>query len=363
MNITLNTSAFRAVLASAASIAKPKSTLAILGNVLLRADGSVLTVAASDLSTTYTGTVSANVKEPGALALGCGLLEVVASLTAEEVTLRATEGGGEIRAGKSRFQLAGLPPADFPSIHEAPSSMFEVDTKVLARIVDGVGFCCDLAEKNPALQGVFIDFESGTAMSAGRVRCASMTLPLGDGKGKALVPRAALAQLLKIAGGGRVEVAVTPAQIFMRSGTSVVSTKVIEADFPISAAVRDNYFRSKSDHEVSVPRVAFMDALRRVSLVTSKLNNHEVMLSFVAGKASLTCKGSGIAEDEIAVGYDGKGIERAVSAKQVSEALDAMNGDEVSLGFNENKFDPIVIRPVAEEMGEEHVAIVLGIDR
>jgi DNA polymerase-3 subunit beta len=369
MNITANREQLRAALALATSVADRKSTIPTLACALLRA-GKSLTVSASDLSVSYLSEMPCSVKEPGAIALDArGLHDIISSLTADDVTIRAVDGKGEIRAGKARFQLGSQPVEHFPTMPDVDKMNFvNVRAATLARMVDGVAFCCDPLNTNPAVAGVYLG--DGVAMGASSARTAMMAAPLGGSLPPMSVPCAALATMLKVAGGAEsVEMATSGAEVFLRNERTVVAAKLYEAPFP--ADLCKSFFRAKSDHEVTVPRVAFADALRRVSLVTSREMSHEVRLSLKPGMASLVSRGAstGIAEDEIAVGYDGKGHECAFSAQFLVDALEAMTGDEVTLGFNDDRplpsggtsWEPIIIRPLAEEMGEEHAVVLMTI--
>lgn len=366
MNISINRAALDAALGLAAGVAGRRSTVDVLKCVLLEADTTTLTISASDLNVTYVSKLGCTVREPGTLALDAkGLYDIASSLSTEDVAIRAVDGRAEIRAGKSRFQVAAQPPEHFPKMPDLSALNFaKCDGPALARIVAGVAFIADSADNNPAFGGVFLDFAKSTAAAASRVRGASYTRDIKTSlDAKAFVPRGSLATMLRLAD-GEVEIAVSPAEMFLRAGSTVIAAKLLDADFPITTELRDKLFRVKSDHEVIVPRERFADVLRRVALCANKDINHEVRLAIKPGLASLATKSAaGMAEDEVEVGYDGAAYECGISASQIVEALDIIGGDEVTLGFSANQYEPIVLRPVAEEMGDEHVVLVQGIRR
>lgn len=371
MHISIEREHLRAALALAVTVTDKRSTVPAYACVLLTAkpDGFV-TIAASDLSLSYTSQVACTVKEPGVLALDArGLFDIVTALAADEMTIRSVDGKAEVRAGKSRFQVGAQPSADFPTMPNVSALKFSpVDGAAFSRMADAVAFCVDPKDTNPATSGVFYDFSAGRAMAVSTSRCGLMEIATCKAEGRALIPRPALATIEKVAE-GPIEVAVTASEIFVRKGATVVGAKLIEGTFAIGDDLRGVFFRPSSDHEMNVGRIALMDALKRVSLVSSKAHGHEVRMAIKPGLASLASHGAGISEDEIAIGYDGKGHECAFAANLVIEALEAMSGDEITVGFNDSKtlpsggvsWEPIIFRPLAEELGNEHAVVVMTI--
>lgn len=366
MNISINRAALDAALGLAAGIAGKRSTVDVLKCTLLEAEAKALSISASDLNVTYVSKIECEVRASGKLAIDAkALYDVISSLSAEDIVIRGIDDRGEIRAGKSRMQLAAYPSDHFPKMPDLSALAFHrVDGDALAHLVARVAFIADSADNNPAFGGVHLDFAESSAAAASRVRgalCVGGIKPTFEAA--AFVPRASLATMLRLAD-GEVHVAVSGAEMFLRAGATTISAKLLDADCPITPDLRDKLFRVKSDHEVIVPRERFADTLRRVALVSSKELSNEVRISFKPGAASLAAKSAaGVAEDEVEVTYDGAGYECAISASQIVEALEVISGDEVSLGFNTNPYEPIVMRPVAEELGEEHAIIVQQIRR
>jgi DNA polymerase-3 subunit beta len=94
----------------AAGIADRRSTMAILANVLLRAEksGSVL-IAATDLNVTMTTEVQADIQTQGGITIGARhLLEAVKAMPGERVQIAVDTGNyAEITSGKAKVRLVG----------------------------------------------------------------------------------------------------------------------------------------------------------------------------------------------------------------------------------------------------------------
>lgn len=361
MNITCNRAQLHAALSLAVGVADKRSTMPALACVLLRA-GKTLSIAASDLSVSYLTEVDCAAREPGALALDAkSLHDIVASLDADEVSIRAVDGKGEIRAGKSRFQVGAIRADDFPKMPDVTALKFHaLDLGALRKLAAATAYCASPDLNRAHLAGVHLDFSRSVAMASDGHRAALCSLPLGsDMKGTALVPRTGLTTLVKVDGDDG-EVALDAGVIYLRAGRTVVGVKTLEAEFPIRHEMKPQYFPVKRKHEVTLGREAFLATVKRVAIVTGKDSDHGVRMSVAPGIASLASKSAalGIAEDELAVGYDGKGIEFGFNATYLADALETLDGDEVTLGIDDG-MSPITLRPTAENMGEEQVAIVM----
>ena len=94
------------------------NNLAILSHILLSVQGETATMSATDLSIELTCTFPILNGEDGALAFPAKKVhEIVKELPSGEVHLTAVENALVISAGKSRFNITGILPAqDFPTL-------------------------------------------------------------------------------------------------------------------------------------------------------------------------------------------------------------------------------------------------------
>lgn len=126
MKLTIARTHLAAALAAVrnAAVARPDATNAILGNVLLSADGKTLTLSTSDLDVALRTTLAADVQIKGQCTVGAALLhDLCKSFKADRITLSTTSdeqdaGKLVVIAGSAKFELATLPPDDFPPVPE-----------------------------------------------------------------------------------------------------------------------------------------------------------------------------------------------------------------------------------------------------
>src|SRR5437868_13313127 len=92
MNLTIAKDQLLAGLQSVQNIVSSRTTLPILSNVLLRAEGGRLELTATDLDVTISSSVEANVKKPGATTLPVKkLFGIARELAGNEIDLEVDE--------------------------------------------------------------------------------------------------------------------------------------------------------------------------------------------------------------------------------------------------------------------------------
>ena len=102
-------------------VADKKSTMPVLGNVLLEVDGTdSIRLAATDLNLAVSGRIGAEVQKGGSIAVGAkDLFERVKMMPEGPLTITTTDASSAtIRAASSarRYTLHGIPGDEFPSI-------------------------------------------------------------------------------------------------------------------------------------------------------------------------------------------------------------------------------------------------------
>ena len=120
MKVTLERAALLRSLGHVHRVVERRTTIPILSNVLLRADGGSLLLKATDLDLEVTETVAADVGTKGATTLPAHTLyEIVRKLPdGAQVSLEGAGDAGQLllKSGRSRFTLQSLPESDYPDI-------------------------------------------------------------------------------------------------------------------------------------------------------------------------------------------------------------------------------------------------------
>ena len=147
MDFTIKKTVFLDVLSKVQGLTGRKTNLAITTNVLIKAEGSQITVIATDLETGFEGYYPAEIKKEGLAALNARkLFEIVREFPDEQIRIHEVEnywikiGRYENGAAKDKqveFNIVGMNPEDFPDIPAIDEvQFFNIDSIALNKMIE-----------------------------------------------------------------------------------------------------------------------------------------------------------------------------------------------------------------------------------
>src|SRR5262245_1618990 len=118
-------------------VVERKTTIPILANVLVRAEGSELRIAATDLEIGLKSVCVSKTTVPGTVTLPAKrLYEIVRALPDKEIKFKRGEANWvSVTCGSSRFRIAGLPQEDFQTLAAPKSVVGKIPTEVLSKLI------------------------------------------------------------------------------------------------------------------------------------------------------------------------------------------------------------------------------------
>src|SRR3990167_9191421 len=97
------------------TIVEKRTTLPILNNFLLSAQGNTIEISATDLEIEYKGSYPAKVLNPGSTVIPTRKsFEIVREIIGTNISLSTEENRVKIESGKSIFKIPSLPSEEFP---------------------------------------------------------------------------------------------------------------------------------------------------------------------------------------------------------------------------------------------------------
>lgn len=354
MEFTIQRSELLAGLYLAQGIVERRTTIPILGNVLIESGGDGVVIAATDQELAIRRQCTAAVKKKGTLTAGARkLYEMVREVPEGDVHIRQQDNNWiELSAGKSRFRLVGLDPKEFPAMPEAPAgdSGIRVSAATLTEMIEHTLFAVSGDETRANLNGIHLE-----QTEDGRLRMVAT-----DGHRLAMItravdhialakpvtlPRKAVVELRKVleSGDEPVEISVQAGAAHAARGRVQMAMRLVEGDFPDYNQV----IPSKSERHASLDAVALHAALRRVSVVSSE-RTRGVKLHVDSQRLELTTINPDVGEaaEEIDIEYDGEPIGIGFNGRYLLDVLAVLPSDKrVEIGLND-EVSPGVIRPV-----------------
>jgi len=340
-----------------------RTTLPVLSNILIEAEEGAVRMSGTDLDTSVSVRVPAEVAEPGAITAPAKKLQEIAR-ELPGATEVSTQGDSIfINSGRSRFKLNGLPRDEFPAFPRVDfTESWRVTGAELQRLITHVSFAASTEETRPILNGVLWQLRDGEMrmVATNGHRLAKMTLPV---EAAARVPAAdlivhprALQQVQRLfAGDAQVEVARSENHIGFRSDTVQVYTRLIEGPYPNYEQVipKDN------DKNMVADKGALQGAVRRMAIVASD-QTHRIRMSLGGAmlRFSVESPDLGAANEELPVEYDGEPLEIGFNAQYLLELLRYMPTDEVRMSFKAPE-RAATMQPLGNEDTPDYLCLVM----
>jgi DNA polymerase-3 subunit beta len=314
-------------------IVERKSSIPILSNVLLEAEGGAVSVSATDLDVSLRGGLPSAVRQAGAVTLQARkLYEVMRSLPEAEVVVRLLpDSWVTIECGQSHFKMAGLPREDFPTLPEGPpGGGVELPGPALRDLIARTSFAITAEDARYYLGGALLLLEDQRVVM---VATDGHRLSYAERKGEVkvkeaqriLIPKKAiqeLGRLLEESDTARFH--RTENHLVFSLGHRLLASKTIEGQFPAFEKV----VGGGGGRLVELDREALAAALRRVSLLSSE-RSRAVRISLSTGQLELSASSPdlGEAREAVSTAYRGEAIEVGFNAQYLLDFL-AVAGTE-----------------------------------
>ena len=348
----------------------PRSTLPVLGNVLVATDGGRLKLSATDLEVGITCWVGAKVEEEGATTVPARtLVDLVNTLPPGQVDLELILRTQtlNIRAARSEANIKGIDAQEFPivSVPDENAEGIPMEPAVLRSAIEQVAFAAATDESRPILTGVLAQFEKEqlTLAAADGFRLSVRSVSLPDAVSdpfSIIVPAQALTELRRVSGDQEepVTIHVTPErnQVIFELADVVLVSQLIDGNFPDYGQIIP---RDRTTHTV-VDTASFLKACRMAQIfardaanITRIQANPGSELEPGRLRVSATAAETGEDVSEIDASIEGEAVEIAFNVKYLIDVLSVTDTAQVALDTT-TASSPGVIRPVGQD-GFTHV--------
>jgi len=342
MNLTITKDQLLNGLQAVQNVVSTRTTLPILTNVMMRAEGNRLELTATDLDVTIVCGVEAQVKRAGASTVPVKkLFGIARELGGGEIDIEVDEKNlCHVRCGSSFYKVLGLGVDEFP-----PLPKFKEDKKVILpqqtvkAMLRKTAFAMSADESRYVLNGIFFSLKDHkltmVATDGRRLALVDEEVDVIEkSQGEFIIPAKAvneLSRLLQEKGEVEIKNAENQAAFNLKDekGFSIfIATKLIEGNYPNYRQV----IPGEAKERISLVREEFLHALRRAEIMTSEKAN-SVKLTF--GKNNLTITANspdvGEARESLAVNYKGKELAVAFNPKYLIDPLTALGDEEIFL--------------------------------
>ena len=306
MRAVCSTDVFGRKLALVSRGVSARSTIQLLGGILLEAADGALRLSATDMEISIQTVSPAEVDGEGRVVIPARIFnDIVRSLPAGNFTLEYDGSEGTVRlvAGENEYTIRTYAADDYPKLpqFEAEGS-FRMPGDSLVETVEKVSRSYSRDETRPVLTGILISFEDARVrmVTTDSYRLSIKETELGstpfEGSREAIIPARAMTEVSRIFSGSDetdVEVSLSENQALFRIGDVVFGTRLIDGNFPEYRRLLPTGF----EREISVSREDLMGTLRRVNLFAQRQTPPvPVSLSFSEGSVEVIVKNGDVGE-------------------------------------------------------------------
>ncbi|MEJ2127228.1 MAG: DNA polymerase III subunit beta [Woeseiaceae bacterium] len=335
-------------------VVERRQTMPILSNVLLVAKGNELAVTATDLEVELVAQADVSVEAPGEITVsGRKLLDICRALPdGSNIDISLSGEKVVVKSGRSKFSLATLPAAEFPSVEDIKAGqMIEVEQSVLGRLIEKTHFSMAQQDVRYYLNGMLLETGGkhlrAVATDGHRLALAEAELGGSMDEQQVIVPRKGVLELQRLMSGeGSVNLELGPNHVRIRLDNIRFTSKLIDGRFPEYERV----IPKESSNELTAERESFRGALQRTAILSNeKYRGIRLIIRDSGVVMQAHNPEQEEAEEELEVVYSGEDIEIGFNVNYLLDALGAVDGDEVTLSVLDGNSSCLIRKPGSDD--------------
>ncbi|QQR69619.1 MAG: DNA polymerase III subunit beta [Alphaproteobacteria bacterium] len=344
------------------NIVERRTTIPILGNVLLVTEDQKLCLMTTDMEMEAFERVPAQIARGGQATVPAHMMfDIVRKLPDRAMVTMELDGSQMLlAAGRSRFRLGSLPVEDFPQISrdEFPNR-FSMPVADLRFLIDHTRMAIAADDARHYLQGLYLHLENASegespmlravAVDGHRMARAERAVPAAArGMPAVIIPRKAvneLRRLLDEADDGMVELAVTMTKARFAMGSVSLTTRLVDGQFPDYRRV----VPAGNDRVLEIDSRAFTQAVDRVAIMS--LDSGRLMhLSMDDGHLNVSASSSqdgSTASEDLEASYKGPKLDMGFSSRYLLDVLQLIPEGTVRFTLGE-AMSPAVVEDASD---------------
>ena len=327
-------------LQTATGIVERKHTLPILANVLLESKGGKVHILATDLEIQIHTQGADSEQGDFQLTTNAKKLQDILRALPENATVQLDldEHKLTLKAGKSRFNLQTLPPADFPTMNigETTHTQFSLPQETLKHMISQVQYSMAVQDIRYYLNGLLLQVEGNqlrlVATDGHRLAYASTTIEAELAKQDIILPRKTVLELVKLLNQPKeaIHIELLDNQVRFQCGDTTIVSKVIDGKFPDYNRV----IPMDNKNIFVIDRLSLLGALERSSILANE-KFRGVRLLVQPGSLHITCTNNEQEEasEELDIAYQGESLDVGFNITFLLDLLRNVHSDEVQLAF------------------------------
>lgn len=329
-----------------------KSTLPILGGILIEVRNDKLIITGNDLETTIEDSTSdfENLGEDGSVVLDYRMFNTIvnANNKYELYTIELINDGRTvyIQNGTCEYSLQVLSASEFPTTPKiGEGTSIKIKGELLKSMVSKVIGSVAVDSTRPLLTGVHLELENKVlnlvALDGFRVAHAFENIGV-EGKIKVTLPAKSISDLAKIVGAGDdILLSFTDRHLLAEVGTTTIVTRMLEGDYINYKSL----FPAKKDIKTHFKACGeeFTSKIKNINLFVKEGESCTFHMMLKGDKIRVKAKSSiGIAKDDYIGKVEGENLLISFNSKFFLDGIRSVSTDELYVGFT-GEYAPCVM--------------------
>jgi DNA polymerase-3 subunit beta len=354
-------------------IVSTRSTLPIIGNILLEAGKSRLKISANNLEIGMEVFVKAKIDEERAVLVPAKIFSgIVAKLPDTEIIVKTLEKGiVKISYKQLNFNINGLSPDEFPALPRVKEGKtLSLNADLFSEMIEQTVFSVSMSEDKYVLSGVLMEFgksqASGDASNLRMVstdgyrlsKRATKTAAAISFESSVIVPAKALSEVSRVIQSdpaGEVEITLGGDHISFKYKDTLIVSRLIQGQFPDYRQV----IPKGSEIKINMDKKTFLSAIERAAVIASSSANI-IKLEVKNGEMHVIASAPDVGSVNEIIEAEIKRGDRSLVAfnvRLIIDALKVMKEEKIVLELS-GPLSPGLLRSVG---GDDYTYIIMPI--
>ncbi|MFA4967244.1 MAG: DNA polymerase III subunit beta [Candidatus Margulisiibacteriota bacterium] len=325
-------------------IVSTRSTLPIIGNILIEAQKTGVKLSANNLEMGIELNISAKVSKEGSILIPAKTLGgIVSKLPEGEVSFKLKDKGLiNLAYKKSVFNIHGLPADEFPQLPKVKEAKtINIEAKTLSEMIEQTIFSASTSEEKFVLNGILVETGKSEGDSSNIRLIATDGYRLAkrgekiqgiDAALSAIIPAKAMGELLRMlqtGSGGSVKINASNDQISFKYKDAYLVSRLIQGQFPDYKQV----IPKSSDIKILVETSALLQSAERAAVIASQSANI-VRLEVKSGQLYISAQAPDVGSVEEVLEVEVKGKEKtsvAFNVRLLTDVLKVIDTEKIYL--------------------------------
>ena len=356
MKFNINQQDLQQALNYCQGVIEKRSTLPILSNILVDANGSNLTITATDLDLIFIHQIkNVEILEQGKTTTTSSIMyDIIRKFTSGKkinVFLK-DESKLQVESDKSVFNLNCINASEFPLTDENfTQNEFLIKSKQLLKLLNKCKFSVSNDETRHYLSGIFLhqtevedkNYLTAAATDSHRMSISKVRLENKIEFEPIILPKKTIFQLCSLLDNydGDVKVSNAKSKIKFELDNSILISKLIDGKFP-------NYIQvipKNNQKKLEIDLKLFLDSVDRVASVSlDKKDGVKFNLSKDMLNLSVNNTNSGDGKESMSVNFDHE-LEISFNSRYLIDVASQLDGEKIEIYFNDTGSPALIKDP------------------